>query len=85
MEKDCEWESPRAPSVRLLFRDERATPALLGFLEDTGVGRIPGLALLGVAEEEEELGEIDLWPEAEEWEGSEEEGEEGEEGGPGPP
>ena len=37
VEKDCEWESPRAPTVQLLFRDERATPALLGFLR-----RIPG-------------------------------------------
>ena len=31
-------ESPRALSVRLLFRDERATPALLEFLADTRVG-----------------------------------------------
>ena len=81
MEKDCEWESPRAPSVRLLFRDERATPALLEFLEDTMVGRMLGLAILGVAEEEEDLGEIDLWPE--EGGGGSDEG--GEEGGPDPP
>ena len=26
VEKDCEWKSPRAPSVSLLFRGERATP-----------------------------------------------------------
>ena len=61
--RDCEWESPRAPSVRLLFRDERATPALLGFLADTRVGRMPGLALFGVEESESDLEEIALWPE----------------------
>ena len=61
VEKDCEWESPRAPSVRLLFRDERATPALLESLEDARVGRMPGLVLLRVAEEAE-LDEIELWP-----------------------
>ena len=42
VESDCAWERPRAPSVRLLFGDERATPALLEFLEDTRVGRMPG-------------------------------------------
>ena len=41
VERDCEWESPRAPSIRLLFRDGRATPAVLEFLEDTRVGKIP--------------------------------------------
>ena len=66
--------APRAPSVRLLFRDERASPALLEFLEDTRVGRMPGLALMGVLEEESELEEIVLWPA--EGEGSEEESEE---------
>ena len=80
VEKDCEWESPRALSARLLFRDERATSAILKFLEDTKVGRIPGLALMGVAEEEEESEEIVLWPEEDEGPG-----EESEECGPGPP
>ena len=61
VEKDCEWESPRAPAVRLLFRDEQAAPALLEFLEDTRVGQMFGLALLGVTEEES-LEDIVLWP-----------------------
>ena len=82
VEKDCEWESSRAPSARLLFRDERATPALLDFLEDTRVGRMPGLALMGKVGEESDLEEIVLWPAEEEGSGS---GSGGEEGGPGPP
>ena len=82
VEEDCGREPPRDLSVRLFFRDERATPALLAFLVDTRVGRVPGLALMGVAEDESELGEIDLWPQTEEegWSGKSEE-----EGGPGPP
>ena len=48
---------------------------MLEFLEDTRV------ALMGVAEEEEDLNEIEPWPEGDE-EGSDEDGEEG---GPGPP
>ena len=36
--RDCEWESPRAPSVCLLFRDERATPALWRSLATRGLG-----------------------------------------------
>ena len=80
VEKDCEWESPRAPSVRLLFCDERATPALLEFPEDTRVGRMPGLALMRMVEEESDLEEIVLWPV--QGEGSEEESEES---GPDPP
>ena len=79
VEKDCEWESPRAPSVRLLFRDARATPAVLEFLEDTKVGRMPGQALFG-AQEESDLEEIVLWSE-----GGGGPGSESEEGGPGPP
>ena len=35
--KDCGWEHPRAPAVRKLW-DERATEAVLEFLEDTRVG-----------------------------------------------
>ena len=58
-ERDCEWESRRAPSGRLLFRDERATPAVLGFLEMTRVGKMPGLAHRGV-EEESDLEEIEM-------------------------
>ena len=52
---------------------------MLGFLEDTRVGRMPGLALFGVQEEESDLEEIVLWSEDEEGPGSE-----NEEGGPGP-
>ena len=33
----CDWERPRAPSVRLLW-DVRATDAVLGFLRTTRVG-----------------------------------------------
>ena len=52
---------PESPFSSLLFRDEGATPALLEFLEDTRVGRMPGLALLRVVEEEEtELDKIEL-------------------------
>ena len=60
IEKGCEWEIPRALSVRLFFGDERATPALLEFLDGAGVGLMPGLALLGEKRDEEELGEIEL-------------------------
>ena len=35
--KDCEWESPRAPAVRLLW-DVRAMEAVVEFLEITRVG-----------------------------------------------
>ena len=70
----------RAPSVRLLFRDARATLAVLELLEDTRVGKMPGQALFGVQEEEQDLEEIVLWSEDEEEPGSE-----NEEGGPGPP
>ena len=61
--KDCEWESPRAPSVRLLFRDEQATPALLAFLGDTRAGWMPGLPPLRIeGGEDGELDEVVLWP-----------------------
>ena len=33
-------ETPRASSVRLLFQDERATPAVLTFLRETKAGRV---------------------------------------------
>ena len=77
VEAECET-GPRAPSVRRLFRDPRATPAALDFLRDTRVGKMPGLALYGVREEE--LGRaVELWAEDESSES------EGEEGGARPP
>ena len=71
---------PQGPLRPTPLRDERATPALLEFLADTRVGRMPGLALFGVEEDESDLEEIALW--AEEDEGS---GEDSEESGPDPP
>ena len=43
--------------MRRLFGDERATPVVLEFLEDTRVGKMPGRVLLagGPDLEEEEL------------------------------
>ena len=41
----CEWERPRAPEVRLLFDDVRATPAVLTSLQDMRVGKIVPHAL----------------------------------------
>ena len=41
----CEWKTPRAPAVQLLFDDVRAAPAVLSFLRDTRVGRMVPLAL----------------------------------------
>ena len=77
---------PRAPSVRLLFRDVRAMPAVLELLKDTRVGRMPGRVLLagGLDVDEEELEEVVLWaPEESEGSGISESSEE--EDGPGPP
>ena len=68
---------PRAPAVRRLFRPE-ATEAVLDFLRDTSVGRLPRLAQFGVMEHGSG-GDLELWAEGESSEG------EGEEGGPGPP
>ena len=85
VEIDCKWGTPRAPSVRVLFRDARAAPALLEFLEDTRVGRVPGRVLLtgGPDVGEDDLQEIVLWaPEGGEAESSEDSEEED---GPGPP
>ena len=81
MERDCEWRTRRGPSVRLLFRDERAIPAVLEFLGKTRVGKMSGLALLGAEEEGSDLCEIEMWL----GEDEEEPGSEGDEGGPGPP
>ena len=79
IEAECEG-GPRAPSVRGLFRDPRAIPAVLDFLRDTRVGRMPGLEVHGI--QEDELGrEVELW--AEDEDASDEDQEE--EGGPGPP
>lgn len=46
-----------ATAIRRLFGDERAAPAILEFLEDTRVGKMPGQILLagGPDLEEEEL------------------------------
>ena len=44
--KACGWKRPRAPSIRMLFRDDRATPAVPTFLRETKVGRMVNLAPL---------------------------------------
>ena len=74
------------PSARLLFGDVRATPAVLEFIEDTRVGRMPGRVLMagGPDVEEGELDEVELWGPEEEGEGTEF-SESEEENGPGPP
>ena len=84
-ERDCEWGAPRAPSVRLLFQDTRATPILLGFLEDTRAGRMPSKILLAgePVDDESESEEIVLWPPEEKEAESSGESEEGD--GPDPP
>lgn len=83
MGKDCGLGVPRVPSARLLFR---AAPALLEFLEDTRVGRMPGQILAGgLVEGESDLEELEMRPqgvEEEEAVGSEESEEED---GSGPP
>ena len=72
MEVECEG-GPRAPSVRRLFRDPRATPAVLDFLRDTRVGKMPGLELYGVRESE--LGrDLELWADDESLDDEEDEG-----------
>ena len=50
----CEWKTPRAPSVRLMFDDVRAAPAVLTFLRDTRVGRVITVAPRGEEREVEE-------------------------------
>ena len=81
---DCEWGGPRAPSVRTLFNDPRAIPAVLDFLKDTKVGQMPSQVLLrgGIEVVVEDLEDIELW--AEESRAREVEENE-EEDGPGPP
>ena len=51
---DCVWGG--APSIRWLFGDEKAVPAILEFLEDTRVGRVPGRILLAGGPDFEEEG-----------------------------
>ena len=71
---------PRISSVRGLFQDARAIPAVLDFLRRTRVGKMPGLESYGI--QEDELGQdVELW--AEDGESSEEDLEREE--GPGPP
>ena len=53
-EKMCEWERQRAPSVRLMFNDVRAAPAVLSFLRDTRVARMISLAPRGEEGAEED-------------------------------
>ena len=74
----CEWKRPRAPTIRLLFQDERATPVVLAFLRGTKAWRMVILAPL--EKEWQGLEEIVLWSEEAE---SQDENEE--EGGSGPP
>ena len=69
------------PSVRGLFQDPRAIPAVLDFLRDTRVGKMPGLEIYGI--QEDRLGrEVELWAEDED---ASDEDHDKEEGGPGPP
>ena len=68
MSKDCEWESPWAPAVRLL-RDARAVDAVVELLESTRAGRRAGARVLGPREVEGQASSS---------------GDEREEGGPGP-
>ena len=65
MKADCEWEGSRAPSVRTLFNDPHAIPAVLEFLEDTKVGQMPSKVLLrgGMEIEGTNLEDIELWVE----------------------
>ena len=84
--RDCGWGGARAPSVRLLFKDVRATPAILEFLESTRVGKIPGRILMagGPDFEEGELEEASLRVQGEE-EGTELSESEEEDGSDPPP
>ena len=83
VEADCGGAG--APVIRRLFNDLRATPAVLEFLEDTKVGKMPGRILMagGPELEEEEPEELSLRASGAE-EGSDMSSSE-EEGRPGPP
>ena len=80
----CGWGG--TPSIRRLFRDERAVPAILEFLGVTRVGKMPGLIQLAGGPDigEEDLEVISLLVQGE---GKEETGVSSseEEDGPGPP
>ena len=80
---DC--ESGGAPSVRRLFGDERATQAILEFLENTRVGKMPNRILsAGGPGLEEDLEYVSLQVLGDEGEESQVSLSE-EEDGPGPP
>ena len=81
---DCGWSE--APSIRRLIGDERAVPAVLEFLKDTKVGKMPGRILMagGPDLEEEELEMLSLQAQEEEGGGTGTSSSE-EEDGPGPP
>ena len=51
--KSCGWKLPQAPSARLLFQTDRASPAVLAFLRGTKAGRMIGVT----PPEEEDEGE----------------------------
>ena len=50
----CRWKHPRAPTVILLFQDDRATPTVLAFLQGAKVEKVVTLA-----HQEEEWEELD--------------------------
>ena len=52
---DCGWGG--AQSIRRLFGDERTVPAVLEFLEDVRVGKMPGRILLAGGPDLEEESE----------------------------
>ena len=81
---ECGWGG--APSIRKLFGDERNVPAILEFLEDTKVEKVPSRILLagGPDLEEEELEGFSLKAPGEGEMGTDVSSSE-EEDGPGPP
>ena len=81
---ECGWGG--APSIRKLFRDEKAVPAILEFLADTRVGKMPSQIQLAGGPEayDEDLDTISLQVQGEEENGTGISSSE-EEDGPGPP
>ena len=81
---ECSWGG--AQTIRRLFRDEKGVPAVLEFLADTRVGKMPSqIQLAGGPEvEEEDLEVISLLVQGEEEYGTGINSSE-EEDGPGPP
>ena len=78
-----ECRGQQAPSIRQLFNDTRATPAVLEFFRKTKVGYMTSQLLLEAGQDdEEEVEEIELWPQEEETEIS---NESEQQDGPGPP